>query len=471
MSEACRKKPDLPKKDAGDSGARRAGHAFHPDRNPSPPSSENEEEEPPGDCIGNTVYSKHWFFTALTRLIDAVKEETDRPEEEDEGEESGGAELEEDLENDLCKVWDMSMNEEICVGILGNMACFQGPCLNLSSNSSLGEVLLLLLNGMDPPTLLETSRLLLTCLSQVEVMRMWLERIRKTPCMRDNLCFIMSCSTNADLLVKVGELVDKLFDADEDIMVDWIKAGCQQEPETPPTDDERPSPPGLVPSLLGAAKQLRYDSPEGLDVYMHILQLVTTVEEGVRSIVVCGEVGKQTWDFLYDLISRDLCQPSDPPLMVREQKSLLSSILAVMSVIFSSQREPEYMESGKDLALISSLARVLEKSEAGLQKNGGGLHDGGGAGESATEEDFHLKILKDVCCEFLSNILSQLTKENILQGIRQGHITEETCLCALRNLIPLYSPSVRSFVAVLGEAEPRLSETLRKEIAALAEEC
>lgn len=37
------------------------------DRNPSPPSSEAEEE---GDAVGNTVYSKHWLFSILTRLIE-----------------------------------------------------------------------------------------------------------------------------------------------------------------------------------------------------------------------------------------------------------------------------------------------------------------------------------------------------------------------------------------------------------------
>lgn len=37
------------------------------DRNPSPPSSEVEEEE---DAVGNTVYSKHWLFSILTRLIE-----------------------------------------------------------------------------------------------------------------------------------------------------------------------------------------------------------------------------------------------------------------------------------------------------------------------------------------------------------------------------------------------------------------
>lgn len=40
------------------------------DRNPSPPSSDSEEEEvAAGDSIGNTVYSKHWLIGVLEKLI------------------------------------------------------------------------------------------------------------------------------------------------------------------------------------------------------------------------------------------------------------------------------------------------------------------------------------------------------------------------------------------------------------------
>lgn len=47
------------------------------DRNPSPPlrSREEEEEEAAavGDCIGSTVYSKHWLFGVLTGLMQVRK--------------------------------------------------------------------------------------------------------------------------------------------------------------------------------------------------------------------------------------------------------------------------------------------------------------------------------------------------------------------------------------------------------------
>ncbi|XP_068117094.1 protein SAAL1 isoform X2 [Hyperolius riggenbachi] len=465
------------------------------DRNPSPPTSDDEEELP-GDSIGSTVYSKHWFFSTLTKLIEEVTAEKEKPEE---GEEAS-AELDEDMENDICKVWDMSMNEEvamflkefkapeillgvitkskcnrlteICVGILGNMACFQETRLAISNNDDLGEVLLLLLCDTDPPTLLETCRLLITCLSHADVMSTWLERIRKRPAVRDHLCFIMSSSTNADLLVKVGELVDKLFDVDEGLMIDWIKVSSSQQPEAPVTDaeEEKPAVLGLIPSLLEASKQLRYDSPEGLDVYMHVLQLMTTVNEGIQSIVKSIEDGKKTWEFLSELLCQDLCQPEDPPLIVQEQKTTLSSVLAVMSVIFSYQAELEYTEIGKNLPLISSLSRILGNLEACQRKSCGKPRANGEPEKAAREEEFHMKILKDVCCEFYSSILSKLTKENILEGLKQGHITEEKCVCALRNLLPLHALPMSSFAVVLGEADPVLSETLWNEIATQSEE-
>lgn len=47
------------------------------DRNPSPPPTpprdEDEEEGAGGDCIGSTVYSKHWLFGVLSGLIQVWK--------------------------------------------------------------------------------------------------------------------------------------------------------------------------------------------------------------------------------------------------------------------------------------------------------------------------------------------------------------------------------------------------------------
>ncbi|MEE6499432.1 hypothetical protein FKM82_003447 [Ascaphus truei] len=417
------------------------------DRNPSPPSSDD-EEPPVGDSIGDTVYSKHWLFSTLTKLIEVVTAEKNKAAPGDEI----LVELDEDMENEICKVWDMSMNEdvtlflqefkapeiflgviaksksnrltEICVGILGNMVCFQEPCLIISNNADLGEVLLLLLSDTDPPTLLETSRLLLTCVSQVDVASTWIERVRKNPSVRDNVCFIMTSSTNVDLLVKVGELVDKLFDLDEDLMIEWVKAGSQPPDATLANDieDDQPAAQELTLCLLEAAKQLRYNNLEGLDVYMHIFQLMTTVDEGIQAIVQSSDGGQQTWDFLLDLTCCDLCQPDDPPMIVQEQKTILSSVLSVMSVMFASQADQEYTKMEKNIPLLGSIIQVLEHLEACHRKNPASAKLPSAPEKNASsgaEDDFHLNILKDVCCEFLSNILLELTKvkKYVIRGI------------------------------------------------------
>ncbi|KAM4617278.1 protein SAAL1 [Discoglossus pictus] len=478
-------------KQSADSSSVHPQKSSNVDRNPSPPSSDD-EEPPTEDSIGNTVYSKHWLFSTLNKVIELIANENDKTEPDEEQ-----VELDEDLENDICKIWDMSMNEdvavflqefnapeillgviakskcnrltEICVGILGNMVCFQETCLIISNHENLGQVLLMLLSDADPPTLLETTRLLLTCVCQADVTSTWVERIRKDPSVRQSLCFIMSSSTNVDLLVKVGELVDKLFDLDEALMVEWILAGCSQADAVSANDAEEDKPPALdlVPCLLEAAKQLRYDNPEGLDIYMHILQLLTTVDEGIQAIVQSPECGQEAWDFLLDLTCRDLCQPDDPPLIVHEQKTVLSSVLAVMSVIFPSQSEQENTKMEKNLPLISSLLQVLGHLEICQRKNTDGQETGNTA---SIDEDFHLKILKDVCCEFLSNLLIELTKDSISLGLKECHITKDKCLCAVRNLLPLYATSVKSFIDVLRGADKSLVDSLLEEMSILKDQ-
>ncbi|XP_054054324.1 protein SAAL1 isoform X3 [Rissa tridactyla] len=447
------------------------------DRNPSPPSSEAEEGG--GDAVGNTVYSKHWLFSILTRLIEVISPEKTEPTVSPEGIQT---ELDEEMENDICKVWDMSMDEEICVGILGNMACFQDICMSISKDENLGQVLLQRLCDSDSPTLLETSRLLLTCLSQPEVANVWVERIRENPSVYDCVCFIMSSSTNVllkflhsvcvvELLVKVGEVVDKLFDLDEELMLNWIKNGtCRS--VGPSVDDSPEELPDfkIVPCILEAAKQVRSDNPEGLDVYMHILQLLTTVDEGIQAIVQAPDGGKETWSLLYDLVCHELCQPDDPPIVVQEQKTVLASILSVLSAMFASQTEQESTKMRKNMPLIGSLIRILQYME------GYGKRSVDNSKESEqqetgradlNEEDFHLKILKDICCELLSNMLQELTKENTLEGLHQGHLNEQTCSCAFQNLLPLYFASVESFLEVLREADQTLADSLEKRFPSL----
>ncbi|XP_054827377.1 protein SAAL1 [Eublepharis macularius] len=462
------------------------------DRNPSPPSSDTEEEAAVADdSIGNTVYSKHWLFSVLTKLIEVISPKKGDSELNNVDVQ---VELDEDMENDICKVWDMSMDKdvalflqefkapdifmgvfakskchrltEICVGILGNMACCQNICVSISKDENLGQLVLQRLCDSDPPTLLETSRLLLTCLCHPEVASIWVERIRGSPSVYDCVCFIMSSSTNVELLVKVGEVVDKLFDLDEELMLNWIKSGSHKAAGQP-TDDSPEELPDfeIVPCLLEAAKQVCSDNNiEGLDVYMHILQLLTTVDEGIQAIVQTTDGGKETWNLLHNVFCNELCQPDDPPIIVQEQKTVLASILSVLSAIVASQMKKEYVRIGKNMPLIVSLIRVLQNLEECGKRSADGSKE---EKLEESEEDFHLKILKDICCELLSNMIQELSKENILEGLKQGHINEQKCSCAFQHLLPFYFTSVESFFEVLREADQTLADTLEKRFPSL----
>jgi hypothetical protein len=59
------------------------------------------------------------------------------------------------------------------------------------------------------------------------------------------------------LLVKVGEVVDKLFDLDEKLMLEWIRKGATRLPGQPHEDSEEQPVFSIVPCVLEAAKQVR----------------------------------------------------------------------------------------------------------------------------------------------------------------------------------------------------------------------
>uniref|UniRef100_A0A2K5F051 Serum amyloid A like 1 n=1 Tax=Aotus nancymaae TaxID=37293 RepID=A0A2K5F051_AOTNA len=402
------------------------------DRNPSPPppgrDEEEEEEVAGGDCIGSTVYSKHWLFGVLSGLIQIVSPENTKSSSDDEEQQM---ELDEEMENEICRVWDMSMDEdvalflqefnapdifmgvlakskcprlrEICVGILGNMACFQEICVSISSNENLGQVLLHCLYDSDPPTLLETSRLLLTCLSQAEVASVWVERIREHPAIYDNICFIMSSSTNVDLLVKVGEVVDKLFDLDEKLMLEWVRNGATQPLDQPQEESEEQPVFRLVP--------------------LH-----------------CPDTGKDIWNLLFDLVCHEFCQSDDPPIILQEQKTVLASVFSVFLI-----RVLQNMEQCQKKPENSAESNTDETKKTDL-----------------TQDDFHLKILKDILCEFLSNIFQALTKETVAQGVKEGQLSKQKCSSAFQNLLPFYSPVVEDFIKILHEVDKALADDLEK---------
>ncbi|XP_037834177.1 protein saal1 isoform X2 [Kryptolebias marmoratus] len=444
------------------------------DRNPSPPPDKADgEEEEDLDAIGDTVYSKHWLFSTLTRLINMVAKHSEENSE-------GQMQLSEDDEEDLCKVWDMAMDKdvasvlqefkvadillgviaksrcprltEICVGILGNVACFPDTCVTLSQNEDLGQrtslcvhsaVLLLLLGDADPPTLLETSRLLLMCLSQRDVCSLWLQRIRQQTSVCSNLCFIMCSSTNTDLLEKVGELVDKLFDLDEELMKSWITFHPRQE-----EDGERQL--DVTSCLLEAAKQLRSESPAGVEVYLHILQLLTTVKEGLQAFAAPDGPGKSVWDFVCDVVCEDVCQTNDLSVVFHEWKSVLVQTFSVLQALYRCQ-DQWGSRSDASLPLIGTVFQVCQYHSECKDE----------ATNKDDAEDEQLQALDEITAEFLADLCSQMSKDTAADLIKNGYLTEKTCLAAASCLLPNFKTSFQHLQEALSEVDPHLADVMR----------
>lgn len=57
--------------------------------------------------------------------------------------------------------------------------------------------------------------------------------------------------------MKVGEVVDKLFDLDEKLMLEWIRNGTARLPDQPLENSEEQPVFSVVPSILEAARQIR----------------------------------------------------------------------------------------------------------------------------------------------------------------------------------------------------------------------
>lgn len=436
------------------------------DRNPSPPpDNSTEEAQEDADAIGDTVYSKHWLFSTLTRLIQMVTKHSEEASD-------GPMELSDNDEEDLCRVWDMAMDKdvarflqefratdillgviaksqsprltEIALGILGNIACFPDTCLTLSQNEDLGEVLLLLLGDTDPPTLLETCRLLLTCVSQPDVRSLWLERMQHQPSVCSNLCFIMSSSTNTELLEKVGELVDNVFDLDEDLMKSWVT------PRPRPEAGDGDSCVVVASSLLEASKQLRSESSNGLEIYLHILQLLSTIPEGVQIFSAANGPGKAIWDFVCEVVCEDFCQTDDLPVVLQEQKGILVQAFAVLQALYKCQ---DRWRSKGDISvpLIGTVLLVLQF----YTENKNTSND-----EENTKNE-QLNTLAEITTEFLADISLQISKATMGELIKQSYLTEKTCLAAAGSLHTSFAPSFEHLSLMLSEVDPGLADKLK----------
>ncbi|KAH6937394.1 hypothetical protein HPB50_027538 [Hyalomma asiaticum] len=211
------------------------------ERNPSPPPEILEADEiSSGDRIGETVFSRHWLFQCLLKAIRAAENENACGEGEQVLTDEEVVELDREVEEELCTVWDMAANSdvahflhefkaseiflqiistsksprlvEILIGILGNMAVFPDLSLALSKEEGILQMAMQLLGGTDTPTLVQVLRLCHTCLSNKESLPLWLQAIRSSDSCLSGITFILENSINAPRCEKL-----------ESLLVDWLQ--------------------------------------------------------------------------------------------------------------------------------------------------------------------------------------------------------------------------------------------------------
>lgn len=333
------------------------------DRNPSPPPEFQEDKDLlEAGVIRNTTFSKHWLFSTLMKLIEEVEKENDNKEGEEGQNADFSVDVDEELQTELCKLWDMSMNSEvvqflnefkaveifigiigkskaprvteICIGILGNMACDSEVCVTMSENEKVRKMVLLLLDNSDPQTLNETTRFLYTSLSNPAARGEWIHAIKGAENIQEHINFIFQSSTNSDLLHNTAEFLDVLLDVDEELCEKWAT-------------------PLLIQSMLEALKQIGCKHSTALETYLHIFQLMSTTETGVESLVECAD---------------GLCPPlmkylgilcEDEIVGLEGREAALASALSVLNVIFTTHDDTA-TRLLKDERLLRIFLKILE---------------------------------------------------------------------------------------------------------------
>ncbi|KAM7431183.1 Protein saal1 [Porites harrisoni] len=341
------------------------------DRNPSPPRLSAEEIELiQCDNIGDTVFSKKWVLATLMKLIQSVQtnaegSQDDFANDEQQREQQQSArevedfhshDLDDDFERELCELWDMSMNAdvatfleemettevlldavlrsqsarvtEICVGILANMACSHEVCTKMMRNKELVNLVAALLDEPDAPVLVEVTRLIHVCLSNNEVLLKWMD-VLETETVFKNLMYILENSLNVDLLTNCSQVVDKVLDSSDEMLRTWA--------DLP-----------LVTAVCEAMKQMHMRSEQLhiVETLLHILQMISTVEQGVQGLVSCVSVVPLLCHFVAE------CGHDEGGIIVGREVSLMESFSVLnvilvadpISVLKAMEKEPRIMK-------------------------------------------------------------------------------------------------------------------------------
>ncbi|XP_071956705.1 protein saal1-like [Antedon mediterranea] len=342
------------------------------DRNPSPiPEDLIDQDVLRADIIGSTVFSKQWVLSCLVNLLKGVEKEPSKSNEKDNDDNPNGIEMDKELEEELCKLWDMSANEEvvsflhewksaemlisvvaktnsprtteICIGILANMACTEKMRKVFTEDDQLRGLLIALLEGRDPPTLVELSRLLHACIADQTTCKPWLTDIKKNSTSLDALTFILLSSTNSDLVFNVSCLLDVLLDSDQDILVSLSNSN-------------------FVQAVVEASKEVKNKKEECYDMLLHCLQVLSTEQEGVKVLVECCS---QVFPILYEYLET-ICEDDVVTIVGRERA--LSSVVSILQVLLVNSDMGDDEQVSTLFRFLLSILKTLISSTQRLRR-------------------------------------------------------------------------------------------------------
>ncbi|GAB1608117.1 protein saal1-like [Argonauta hians] len=356
---------------------------------PLPAGFDDYDELLDADFISGTAFSKQWLFTVLMRLI----QEVDKQNEPGHEESDFGVDVNEDLQDELCNLWDMSMNSdvvvfmhefksvellsavivksraprvtEICVGILGNLACDQTVCSEMSSNPEFINMVLLLLENPDGLCLVQIVRLLYCCLQNEEHSRPWVAAIKDHEGnILELIKFIMASSTNVELLKNVGELLNLLFDLEDELCGRWS------------TTD-------MLTAMLEAVKEIGFQPCPALEVFIHNFQLMSCSQNGVAALESLSQS-------VLEVLMKYLMYICDEPIVPVDLKAkYLAAILSLINLIFLQKSKFDIDSFYKIDMFPKCLFKILESlfpyiyhPVESLQDSGSSSSNSGSSGNS-----------------------------------------------------------------------------------------
>ena len=358
-------------------------------RNPSPPPlTEEETQSLMADYVGETLFSKKWILSILLKLY---KHEKDTIYNLQTTEEMKVLELQDEFEKDLCELWDMSSNEdvaqfifsnngknilievlhetfsprmmEIAFGLLGNLACFKVINDDFGEDKNFRENMLKYLTISDAPSLVEMTRLILSCFSHETQLKGWLESIKEMDSLKD-LVKIVENSLNGKLIGNVLELLDIIFYTDDTLL-------------RPFTTNK------FLEAIYESVKLVRKEKIEYIVPIIHILQLMSTENEGVKALSENKETFSTVISFILILDSTDISQKN---MCYVELISILNVlVISCKDDLFSVLNETEIIFE----IILNSMQYFLKEK---------GNRD--------------IKTSTSIYLEFFSNIYNQMNKGN-----------------------------------------------------------